>query len=337
MSASPSSVLAAAILAAGISGCSSSDPPSSPPPPPPPPPGPTVAIAKAPTASGDGQTAVVATSLSNPLRVVVTEDGSSVAGRTVTWSTTSGSVTSSSTTDATGIATSQWTLGQSAGPQTASAALSGAGGSPVGFTATASAGAAVSIAKGTGDAQSGFITTVLANPLFARAADQFGNPVGGVSIMWQEVPPGGTTFSPASSNTGSDGQVQTSVTLGTTVGPISIQAVSTGLTGSPLAYTATALTLPMAVSVQLSDVALTFSPADVTIAAGGTVTWNWPSTQLDIHNVMPDATEPVRSGDPVVGPGSYQFIFNTPGTYMYYFFVHGAPGGSGMSGTVTVL
>ncbi len=333
MSASPSSVLTAAIVAAGIAGCSSTDP--APPPPPPPPPPPTgVVIAKA-TPSGDGQTATVATALPSQLRVEVTDNGSPVSGRTVAWATTFGSVTASSDTDASGIATTNWTLGQSSGLQSASATLSGAGGSPVSFTATASAGAAASIAKSAGDGQSGIVNTALANPLLARAADQFGNSVSGVSVMWQ-VTMGTATVFPASTSTGVNGEAQTTVTLGGVVGPIVIEAVSMGLSGSPLPYMATAMTLPTAVTVQLVNT-LQFQPRDIIIAAGGTVTWNWPATGVTTHNVTPDATEPFTSGVPTTGPFSWGHIFTTPGTYMYYCVVHGLPGGLGMAGTVTVL
>jgi plastocyanin len=295
-----------------------------------------VAIAKASTASGDGQTAVVATGLPDPLRVLVTEDGSPVSGRMVTWATTGGSVTGSSDTDAAGIAASQWTLGQSAGLQSASATLSGAGGSPVGFTATASAGAAASLAESDGDGQSGLINTALANPLLARATDQFGNSVSGVNVMWQ-VTSGTAMVSPASSSTGSSGEAQTTVTLGGTAGPIIIQAMNTGLSGSPVSFTATATTLPTTVTVQLLDAPTSFSPQHITIAANGTVTWTWSSGGMITHNVVPDATEPATSGAPVPGPNTYQFTFTMPGTYMYYCEVHGLAGGSGMFGTVTVM
>jgi plastocyanin len=296
-------------------------------------------IAKA-TPSGDGQTATVATALPSQLRVEVTDNGSPVSGRTVAWATTGGgSVTASSDTDASGIATSQWTLGQSAGLQSASATLSGAGGSPIGFTASASAGAAASIGKATpsGDGQSGMVNTVLANPLVARVADQFDNPVSGVSVMWQ-VTQGTATAAPASGNTASNGEASTMVALLGTPGPIIIQAMSMGLSGSPLDYSATAQAPPMAVTVQVVD--NSFQPQDVTIAVGGTVTWNWPSSNVATHNVMPDVTggPPLRSGDPTLGPFTHQVMFNTAGTYMYYCFVHGQPGGGiGMVGTVTVI
>jgi plastocyanin len=54
------------------------------------------------------------------------------------------------------------------------------------------------------------------------------------------------------------------------------------------------------------------------------------------HNVVPDGTEPASSGAPRNGPATYQYTFNTPGTYRYYCSVHGGPGGVSMSGTIIV-
>ncbi len=98
-------------------------------------------LAKAPTASGDQQTGPVSQPLPNALMIVVTRDGSPQPAVTVTWSTTDGSLTpTSGATDATGIGASTWTLGAAGGPQTAQAAVQGATGSPVTFTATATGG-----------------------------------------------------------------------------------------------------------------------------------------------------------------------------------------------------
>jgi len=66
-----------------------------------------------------------------------------------------------------------------------------------------------------------------------------------------QVMSGTAMVSPASANTGSNGEAQTTVTFGGTAGTIIIQAVSTGLTGSPLSYSATAMALPTAITVQV--------------------------------------------------------------------------------------
>lgn len=77
-----------------------------------------------------------------------------------------------------------------------------------------------------------------------------------------------------------------------------------------------------------------FTPAQVTINVGDSVQWN--NEGEFPHNVNADDGS-FRSGDPSSDPWSYTFTFNTPGTFRYYCEVHGAPGGVGMSGTITVL
>ncbi len=108
-----------------------------PPPEPPPQPAPLI-LAMTPTESGNDQTGPVSAPLSNELRVIVTRDGSPEAGATVVWATGNGAVDPVSVqTGADGIAATSWTLGPAAGMQTATAAVAGATGSPVTFSATA--------------------------------------------------------------------------------------------------------------------------------------------------------------------------------------------------------
>jgi plastocyanin len=125
--------LALGVVAALVGGCGSggdSTPNPSP-----------LAVAKEPTASGDAQTGPVSEPLPNSLRIVVTRDGSPQSGVTVTWSTLTGSLAPiSGPTGGDGIAASSWTLGPTAGAQSAQATVAGATGSPVTFSATASAG-----------------------------------------------------------------------------------------------------------------------------------------------------------------------------------------------------
>ena len=97
-----------------------------------------MAVAQTEDASGDGQVGFVGETLDDALRVIVTRDGQPVEDVEVQWLTTGGTVSpGSSLTDATGIATSTWTLGPTPGDQTASARVVGAEGSPVDFTASA--------------------------------------------------------------------------------------------------------------------------------------------------------------------------------------------------------
>jgi len=297
-------------------------------------PPPTTIIAKA-SNSGDGQTGSVGQALNSPLQVVVTDGGAPAAGATVTWSTTtaSGSLTPTSTaTDANGIASTTWGLGTVAGPQSAQATLSGASGSPVTFSATASPGLPAALSEAGGNNQTTTINTALAQPVQAKVADEFGNGVPGIPVGWTAT--GGTVSAPEDA-TDASGISAVNVTAGGTAGPITIVATAEGLTGSPLTFSATASEQPPPSSdANVSVIDNQFSPATLTISAGTTVIWTWAASAQN-HNVAPAASQPARSGDPRDGPATYQFKFDTPGTYVYFCEVHGSAVG-GMRGTITV-
>ncbi|MCX5760678.1 MAG: hypothetical protein NTW72_04095, partial [Gemmatimonadetes bacterium] len=76
-------------------------------------------------------------------------------------------------------------------------------------------------------------------PLVARITDQYGNKVTGASVSWA-VASGGGTLSPTTTVSDTGGRVRAQWTLGATVGTQSVIVSSTGLTGSPLTFTATA-------------------------------------------------------------------------------------------------
>ena len=317
-------VLALAAAAAASCGGSSSDTTTTT--------GPKPAIQLAATASGDGQTATVQTALASALRVLVTLSGSPVPGATVLWATAAGGSVNptQSVTDASGIATTTWTLGQTAGPQGATASLGGATGSPVSFSATATAGAAASLAKGAGDSASSGPNTSLV--IHVRAADAFGNSVAGSPVTWN-VSSGPATVSPAVDTTGVAG-AQTTVQIGATTGPIVITATSTGLTGSPITFHETSAPFATTATVQIGDdffksVANGSTPAVDTIAANGTVTWNWTGT---VNHSVQSTGSPSFTSSTIKSSGSYSFIFVNPGTYTYDCAVHG----TAMSGTVVV-
>ncbi len=111
-----------------------------------------------------------------------------------------------------------------------------------------------------------------------------------------------------------------------------------GAAGALLAITAPA-TAQEAADVDVVDVA--FEPEEVTVDAGGTVTWtqtgSLPHTvtaddgSFDSH---PDCT---GSGGACMGTGdTFAETFDEEGEYAYYCRIHGGPGGVGMSGVVVV-
>ncbi len=107
----------------------------------------TVTVAQSPTAlikvSGDLQSGTTGQALGAPLVVQVNDgNGHPVAGISVAFATSSGSVNPTSLATATnGQAQTNWTLGSSAGQQTATASSAGLTGSPATFTVTATSAA----------------------------------------------------------------------------------------------------------------------------------------------------------------------------------------------------
>jgi plastocyanin len=93
--------------------------------------------------SGNSQSAEAGHDLANPLRIVVLRGDTPDSGAVVTWSATgTGALVTPSvdTTGADGTATSRWRLGSEVGAQSSRATvIGGADGSPVPFTATATA------------------------------------------------------------------------------------------------------------------------------------------------------------------------------------------------------
>jgi hypothetical protein len=208
------------------------------------------------------QSATVNTAVGAPPSVLVRDaGGSALAGVNVVFAvaTGGGSLTGPATvaTNASGIATvGGWTLGQTAGPNTMSATVTGV--SPVVFTATGTAGAATSVAIISGTPQTGPAGSVLPLPLVVEPRDAFGNPVPGVTVTW--ATPDNGSLAPASGPTDAAGRAQSTWTL--------------GLVATTQTATATVGTLPPATftaTVGLPQLALGF-PGIPGVGIGKTVT-----------------------------------------------------------------
>ena len=77
----------------------------------------------------------------------------------------------------------------------------------------------------------------------------------------------------------------------------------------------------------------TFTPKDVTISPGETVTW---MNQGGFHNVKFDDGTFEQPADPEATPWTTSHRFDQEGTFRYYCELHGGKGGVGMAGTVVV-
>ncbi|OGG54248.1 hypothetical protein A2851_01120 [Candidatus Kaiserbacteria bacterium RIFCSPHIGHO2_01_FULL_53_29] len=88
-----------------------------------------------------------------------------------------------------------------------------------------------------------------------------------------------------------------------------------------------------AATVTVTMGANSFSPKNITVNSGDTVTWVNSSSMA--HTATADNGS-FDSGTVAAGQ-SYGAIFNAPGIYAYYCKLHGSPGGISMAGTITVV
>jgi hypothetical protein len=97
------------------------------------------------------------------------------------------------------------------------------------------------IAQSAGMDQTGVVGSALAESLTVRITDSQGNPAPSVTVAWSVVS-GDGTVSPSSSTTDANGVASSAFTLGPAEGQQQAQASVAGLTGSPVVFTATAVT-----------------------------------------------------------------------------------------------
>ena len=192
----------------------------------------TLMVRQAPTASGDGQTQLVDAYLHDPIRVVVTEEGTPKAGVLVVWETSGQGATvgESILSDQDGMAQTFWKMPNTAGPQQATATVLGAAGSPVTFVATALAGPPSRILIEAGDGQSQTSDLVFTEALAVRVTDRLSNPVDQVPVQWQ-VTAGSVILGAAVTSTGTDGIAEVELTAGPFDGDATVTAALAS--GSP--------------------------------------------------------------------------------------------------------
>ena len=192
-------------------------------------------------------------------------------------------------------------------------------------------------AEPSGNSQTGTVGQDLSTPLRIVVV-QGGSPESGAVVTWSTAANGGS-MTPSVDTTGPDGLSTSIWHLGGEPGAQTSQAaVAGGADGAPVQFSATASPPgggpPTSVEIQLlSSGGNRFEPANVTIAAGTTVTWTWVG---GLHDVTATGN-PVfpSSGAPVAAPKTFSHTFSTPGTYLYFCSVHGSPT-DGMRGTIVV-
>ena len=162
--------------------------------------------------SGDGQSALVGTSVPDPL-VVRARDaaGNPVTGLAVAWVVGDGggsAAPQTSLTDAQGLAATRWTLGSAAGTNTLTAVISGVG--TVGFTATANPGTPPGLSLEVQPPAAAVRGVVLSQRPLVQLRDPGGAVLrqAGVSVSVALLAGGGTLSGTLTRATGADGRVE---------------------------------------------------------------------------------------------------------------------------------
>ncbi len=296
---------------------------------------PAVTLSKA-TSSGDAQTDTIGAPLAAPLRVLVQEDGAPKAGATVTWTVlTGGGQLSSATsqTGADGVASIDWTLGNTAGAQTARAAVSGASGSPLSFSATATAGHAATLVEQAGENQSGILSAAFPTPLTVQVNDRAGNAVSGVTVNWA-VTSGPVSLTAATSQTNASGVASMTVSGTGAAGTGVVGATSSNVAGVASftgleVFNATRRVTVGAATLFRSNRNNSSQPAVDTVQAGQGVLW---VSAGGTHTVESTGATTFTSSGTLATNEPYLVIFNNAGTFQYDCAVHGA----GMTGRIVV-
>ncbi len=117
---------------------------------------------------------------------------------------------------------------------------------------TVIAAPAKNIAVDSGNAQSGAAGTALPAKLVVVVTDSVGNRIPGAPLTWN-VTAGGGSLAGASATTDTSGRGRATWTLGSTAGTNAVQVTSSGLTGSPVTFTATATSASLLVFVSNSN------------------------------------------------------------------------------------
>ena len=174
--------------------------------------------------SGGTQSGTVGAALAAPVVLQVKDqNGSAMAGVSVTLTAGSSSGTVSATqltTDVNGQVTVNWTLGTVAGTDTLAAQV---GSLPVlDVLATATPDVPASVVVVSGDNQSGAVGSALASALTVKVVDQYGNAVPNVTVTFSDDANG--TLASTTVTTDASGMASDTITLGPAAGTDDVTA-----------------------------------------------------------------------------------------------------------------
>lgn len=193
--------------------------------------------------AGNGQSGSIGQPLSgNAVVKVVDSLGNAVSGSTVTFAQGAGNGSGGSVSpvsiksDASGLASTQWTLGSKVGQQTLTATVAGLPAVTLQATGTISSSGAVIVDNGNNQAAGSGAN--LPTYLRVLVVDQAGNPALGARVTWA-VATGGGSISKSSGTTNAAGLDSARWTLGSSIGAQSVTATVTGVGSVTFAASAT--------------------------------------------------------------------------------------------------
>jgi len=281
--------------------------------------------------SGDNQSAFSGQALASPLVVRVANAANQVLQNiTVSWTVVQGGGalgSATSTTNAQGEASNTYTVGASVGANQVQAAVQTNTSINTVFNATTQDATPAVMSIASGNNQSATVGQALPNPLVVRVANAANQAIPNVVVSWT-VTQGGGTLGSVTSTTNAQGQASDTYTVGASAGANEVRAALQANAAINTLFAATANAVATTASVAVTN--FQFTPASATVAAGGTVTWNF---NQGTHNVTWVSGGFTNSAD--MSSGTHQVTFPSAGTFQYYCSIHGTPT-TGMRGSVTV-
>jgi Bacterial Ig-like domain (group 1) len=182
-------------------------------------------------ASGGGQSATVGTPLPAPIQVQAVQAYSNIPFPGITVSFSDGGKGGtfnppSAVTDASGNATTTYTVPTKSGTYTLTAAATGFGNLTI--TATALPGPPVLMISGGGNNQSGLAGSVLPVPLAAKVQDAYKNGIPGLTVTFDDAGQGGV-LTPTSAVTDASGKARVTYQLPSVPGTYKVSASTAGV------------------------------------------------------------------------------------------------------------
>jgi hypothetical protein len=250
--------------------------------------------------SGDDRVGQPGSQLPEPLKVRVTDGGVGVGGAFVIYDNEEGTLGNTEPFLTNGEGYAETTLILPDSNATVAVRVVAAGLAKAWFSQL-HAEPATAIASTSGNGQSGKVGEALASPFVVTVKDQYDRDVSGVEISFNVLAGGGGLSNGQPQITNASGQAETTLTLGSEPGTDNnqVEAVNSGLSGSPVIFTATAFQNQAPVLDNLESSALSYIEDDPPTVLTETITVGDPDDATLISATI-QITDNYQSGEDVL-------------------------------------